>query len=844
MKHKLFYLLLLPFLFCACSDDDFSIDDNGSDTRGPWRVTLAEGMDTTLTYHAQYGILSVRIDGRTEADGEVLVSTENDWFALDRETLPDDNLVCYNCEENTDRQRQLTLRFTAANNPSHYGIITLTQISPNDVDDNEDLTPYDYVGYGYNVYQAAFDKQAICQKEPILETTAIREYYYGQDVVQRSRLAASSTDIVSTYSLHEYSTTLTENASNSKLTGAKQDCSSIQAALQAGKKIDEQNIGRGSVCKIVGAQTIDEGFLKRQIATTSDRPYSEKFEKALNLVLNEHRKGNIARRDTIIRSMLCSFGTHVIMQAFVGGRLEYSFTLDKELPGGVNELIDEEIRFAFGTSMTTSTASERKAVTSNKSAGFKVIGGSDAARKAMEDSIKNLDSSSRIAPQTMTDWLASIDYNDNSTLDIVKFKLAPIWDFVPQELRTPFMNEVLDMANSSSFKIDDKYTGTDIYELDLGSNVTSFSDNDANESLCRIIYNGETPIAEICSEYVPKIRTDKRVVVVYPIFNQKIRMNQGIFLGDGVHKPAYVGFSDSISYVASIDSLANTTVLNRITYLHGNLYLHDPTLRYRDSKDGEFKTYGDVCSLSDGGYWYSYPIAKIGSAFWIRKDIGHAMTFVKSPKDPSDTYSTDKILPEKKDLQEGEDQVLYAFLQNDMCYILQITNDSVYGYKPIEATGLEAYNTKWYLPSPEQVKSLYSFIGYNSKALFPSQVSGFNAKFNGYYGTRDILNGNAQFKDDTNIYKVRYKADNNGNTTINVLAAKTPGTRGASSRIDCLMILRDDYDLYLFDDNSTPGDESTYWQSNFYPVRLVRGAHFIYPSRSFWTARNIYKQTY
>ena len=311
---------------------------------------------------------------------------------------------------------------------------------------------------------------------------------------------------------------------------------------------------------------------------------------------------------------------------------------------------------------------------------------------------------------------------------------------------------------------------------------------------------------EVCSEYVPKIRTDERVVIAYPIYKQHIRLNQGLFLGDGTHRPAYVGFSGADSYVDPIDSLPLGSRVGRFYYVNGNLLLSSP-ISVSSLMGRERTVQDDLFRFVTSGKTVTTPLVKVGAQFWTRRDINHAMGFSRNPS--SKKTNTDEHLA---------GGVLYARFYHDLGYYPQQSNGWAWGYKPntfFEGIGdgqSPSANTKWFLPSPADVRNLYAFLGFNPKALFPGQVSGWDAQFNGYYGIHDFLHGRS-FDDGDN--RQRYLGE------VNVFA-----TRHAEDADNPLFVVLDNhYGLTLYE---ATGD----WHRDYFPVRPVRGFMFEYPTLS------------
>lgn len=397
-------------------------------------------------------------------------------------------------------------------------------------------------------------------------------------------------------------------------------------------------------------------------------------------------------------------------------------------------------------------------------------------------------------------------------------------------MRMDFLNATLLMAQRSDCAYPQSFLGTDIYEINpYGTDADLFTFPAAvpaasasgslfdtpDASLCRLLYYDGEPILEVCSEYVPKIRTDERVTVVYPIYKQHIRMNQGIFIGDGVHQPAYVGFSDAESYVNPLEESRPGDLVDKLYYVNGNLLLANPTsIAGLTGKDRQVKP--DVLQLytddASGYITHQHPIVKVGGCFWTRYDIQHEMLFSRE----NQNSSLDKMV----------DGVLYTRFQWTPNKLFTRRNGWTFDYDP--NTFYETNpNRKWYLPTTAQVTGLYRFLGFNPKALFHGQQSGWEAQFNGYYGWADIMDGNKYFPGQEIL--LRYKGE------LNVICSKDSKTDIGA----CLMVIDKNYKLHLIDDNTYDTTNWDEWRTNYYPVRPVRSIMFEYP-----TLKTIQENTY
>jgi hypothetical protein len=295
---------------------------------------------------------------------------------------------------------------------------------------------------------------------------------------------------------------------------------------------------------------------------------------------------------------------------------------------------------------------------------------------------------------------------------------------------------------------------------------------------------------------VPKIRTDERVTIVYPIYDQKLRMNQGLFLGDGIHQPAWVGFKGSDCYVNLIDDLPPGYCIKQFWFVHGNLSLKNPT---------NLEGLKGTNPIVTGDYFYyifadtfRHPIVKIGSNFWTRSDVYYEMGFTSDP-DSWRNRSDEQLI----------DGTLYSRFYYDIGHYQQEDNGWLWGYDP-NTFYKDSPNMKWYMPMSSEVEALYAYLGFNPKALYQGQQSGFEAQFHGYYGVNDLINNRGFGTNNDVRYLDQYM----------FLAS-----RASDSERDLVMVLDRDYHLRLMEPIGT-------WSDDYFPLRPVRGWMYTYPKWS------------
>lgn len=814
-KWTILSLLLGCLAFCSCTDDIASPSAEG------WAVRL-DGDDgqAVLPRLASYESVKVAVDGK-DAQEFVLVTSSEPWLRLKTDTLPDDGIVAVETETNDESsRREATLTFASTTNPQHVATLTVTQMSSADNGNNSDPVAQMYIGYGYDIYKSTDNPMSVRTKEPILDLALLQSNYSGPDsyeVIHDSKIARMDMKYYTAYTLYQFSTELTQSSSegNRNITGCLEDCKDAMSYCTR-TEFKEQNFGRGTVIKTVFSRVMDRGALDDLRRTERLRfTFSAGFKRAYEAL---KRKSGAARTEAI-KDLLAEYGTHVVIQADLGGRIDYTFTMDKSGTTDNEAEMKEEIDFTFGTmTITDRNTNFNHTVSSRKDAkgAITVKGGSKAAREQLQRETTGLDSSGHMAAESVTAWLASINYDASAArqanLDVVHFELMPVWDLVESSLHDEFLNATMDMMSRSDYKLPNEMLSGALYKLDMTrSDIKNFS-TASNASLCKTLYlnNGVEmmPVMEICQEYVPAIRTDKRVTIVYPIYNNRIRITQGIFLGDDVYPASKVAFSGTKAVVVPLTLTDNKRTVETLYYINGNFSTKSSGLRFfADSERGRLVR-DDVLMLKTTGSdanVYKHPIVKIGNQFWTRENIDHDMNFTYDDQDERDAVICDLFSDKKPSL--------YTRFQYEVDFWFDAYNWWTYGYNP--AVGITGKpNTKWYLPTPEILSNLYAYLGFNPKALFKGQVSGFNAQFDGYMGLVDVLDPSHRYNDGDNY--LRY------NNKLCIIASKNVD----ANRNPNLLLLYPDYRWQKVEIDDAKED----LLDNYYPVRLCRGAYYNFHS--------------
>ena len=421
---------------------------------------------------------------------------------------------------------------------------------------------------------------------------------------------------------------------------------------------------------------------------------------------------------------------------------------------------------------------------------FTIRAGENECVEKIRKSIENFSNESQIDQHLLSDWMNSLegDYRNDAELrkrlTIVGCTTLPIWVFFEPELARLIRERVEEISKQSNYDYDKDIMQGDNCMIELNDGMLRFDTGD-DATLVKVVYHGKVPVAEICHEYVPDIRADRRVTVMYPLVKGSPNLNRGIFLGDGEgNPPSYIAFEGGLVYVNPIDGMGLTDKITKLYYVNGNLYLNDMNAGV---SYGGITVEDAYCVLIDN-VTDRLPFVKIGASYWLRANLEHSI-YLGEPDDPDDEYSNVTV----NEIFDGNRYYTNTFGVIDPTY--RSMNEDFIGVD------------KWYLPQTDDIMNLRNYVYKNPKVLFKGQLSGFDAQFDGFYGVYDIMN------DDKYLGSFDFHYVNE----YSVIACKGEGQTGAA------LVLTPDYQLRTTTLKSA--------NDNFYPVRLFRSSNFKYTEK-------------
>lgn len=767
--------------FSACQGDDDLVGT----------VSLFN-LDFTIPEVESYGrYYTIAVKNLPTNETGFSLHTDAEWMTLTTDTIPDDGIIEFLTENNSEvAGRTGNIVLTSKAHPELQEGIEIYQKGLGDYDSNEECDPTvdNALGWGFSAFETFQDISSIKGKVIDIEKLASFDAEDRFQSVQEVNRARGDFYMESAYSIQEMSSILTKKmCRKTKFLGVKKTVERFKKVCT--KSVNEQYVAYARISKLIATRSFDEGALHYVIENYPDKlPFSVGFLAIYNSI--KETQGNDVK---LIKEMLEKYGTHVVIEASLGGMIDYVATFDKYEATTMKEETEKQCTYVFGRSSSSEKHTSSASLTSRISGdgSIDIAGGDSQKIKALKEAIGKMKDGDAIPNGLLSSWYQSVNFSTSKKdLAIIDFKFIPIWElFTDDELSGKVLSQVYLLAEQSNNTYSDKDTRIDYYKINLKSSDFDFSKaNSQDKSLVRILYNDTVPILEICNEYVPKLRSDRRVTVFYPIYGGKANISQGLFPGDGDgNPPAHLSFWDGEVYVDPIEGYGYTDVLDTAYYVHGCLYETSYNITYQNLKKAVVKDE----TLTFANRSLGYPIVKIGSGYWTRNYITETMGFGKTTA--SGFYKKEYII----------DNILFAHIYGTNRSSFLSANHDIYGNSSDPDYGI---STLWYIPKISDRDNLTNYLGHNLKSLFYGQVSGFDAQFEGYYGSYDAdgkwLGGNLMRVDKGNRCYVPFKIVNGTKTICEALVLNTNYTW------------------------TTATETNKKWVLEYCPVKLFRTSYF------------------
>lgn len=287
-------------------------------------------------------------------------------------------------------------------------------------------------------------------------------------------------------------------------------------------------------------KTIDTNMLELLLESEPEQYLSDNFLYAIDK-LKRNGKDNIA----VVDSFINIFGTHVITNASVGGKLQLDVISDRKAVTTLameKEVKEQSLKLFFKEKVETMTEEELKAVTTlleNSEIHLSAVGGDLSKLNTL---IANPSYSNTAAtPDALYKWQESIDFDEtdpwNNRCEMTDMDVTPIWEFIPdKDVAAVVESRIIATAPT----MQELYGNRNFINVEIPILPGMVSTNFAGTT--KIIDNpwvtdviaAHRHVATICKEWVPEITPDNSVYVVYPIYENRIQMDAGLCVYNGI----------------------------------------------------------------------------------------------------------------------------------------------------------------------------------------------------------------------------------------------------------------------------------------------------------------------
>ena len=700
---KYIALLFLPVLFASCADDD--IVTGGLDNPGGLST---EESEVRLPIRASYH--SIHVESETGSPSGLPVHVDEDWIELMSDTVSYDGYV----EIYVDRNEGLAGRSGYINigNAGDEAIdIKVYQCGLGDDDDNGSITCY--AGCGYNIFQELNAESSICNPifdydratavDPMIVQTVARTWQDTKSITSNSMVEMS-----------ELMTTMQEKT-RTGLKGGKKTILRFEEQKNT-TSFDQTGYAYINFQRIVACSSLDLSKAIQYMEQKQTDILTDDFRKRYDDIVDSPSEEKIFR-------LFKDYGTHIISYVDLGGTMDIAVNFNRTMVGELNMRAEDFNKYFFNGEPSDYTLAngdiQGMDTKVNNTGTFKIFGGD---RQARQQIIKDCNGSGRIKPEHIEAWTRSLPKNNFmseeslSRLSPINVQLVPIWSLFPQQLANLFFQCAIAESQKSMNDVTASAAGLDNYGIKIsGADYMRFGGS-PDESLVRVVYadhsnlSNADPILEVCHEYIPVLKSNERVPVIYPIRKGRTFHGTGLYPGDGKGcPPAWLTFSEGDVFVLPVDGVTPSTRIDSVYYLHGNIYLTSLGLDLKRNFKMQWKPKGIL----------DLPIVKIGSGYWTRRNIDKTI---------NSGFFTGSVFNDREyDADNGEIWVNVNSVLDEPPTGIGPDMDDIY-QKPM----------KWYYPTDIDRDFLTRYVGYETRHLLKGNLSGFDAQFEGFYGPGDI----------------------------------------------------------------------------------------------------------
>ena len=386
-------------------------------------------------------------------------------------------------------------------------------------------------------------------------------------------------------------------------------------------------------------------------------------------------------------NLVNNFGTHLILSAKLGGRLRYANIIDVSKVSGVYDLaaFAQASYNKFSINAQASVEDKyKKSYEENKSSVKTII----TAIGGTPETVTKLDQTpDETAFKEWRETLGKDNYQNTGVVEIVK--TVPIWDLVSDKKRSKEIQDYImggdyerDMAKNYDFR--EGVMG----QIKSVKNLFTEEDLKNGTLIKKLDIDGDV-VAMACHEFIPQLNTQKRSIVLYPVVNNKPKLNLGYFIGNDSKYPQRVCWDSAHTEPTFIPITRNKTLgAQDELYILGCSFLHKDsdaeTIKSGQVREvtwkGAYMTAKGLNSKGEVEAEHKYPLVKIFNNIWTREDLSIEIPGVTKKNSDNQVFYNYKFMAEeeyRKNVPSG-----WTFASDSIFYSLKKELENRYIQRP------------------------------------------------------------------------------------------------------------------------------------------------------------------
>lgn len=645
------YAATLGLTACSNSEDSSPSGSSAKET-----AISVEVLGKTVGDTLMFDMMDSTYDFKIEADGKWRIEDRTRFVqSISQDSGEGNATIQMRLARNyLDRRHVGRLRIVFPEDTSQNKTITIVQKYKGDYDDNADVDVANdiyVVGFGYDAITGGYANIESIEAE-IFDTEELikkKSITYGSN-----KFSYNTTSITgSTISDISFSLATTANVEGGVAGFSAEMKSSFDMS-----KAKKNNYEYALTYINYETQTVKTTKTLKELRKKKNMNVFAYY--AINgLVDEDSEEPDYPSTNEGFRELISDFGSHVVMEARLGGRIRQAMTAD------VSKITSSYDMNVFAK------AAYKGFVDADASVDTKMKQSFEENRSSLDIRVDILGGDKELAPkltskdvdpESVEKWKKSVtDGTDAALIGFSNKGLKPLYELIDESLGP----EAKERKQKLKAYMESKQFASD-FELgyDCGTvteiDVPKIEDNDTNTLIKDIFLNGQL-VAKATLEFVPLLNIKEKVRVVYPVINNKVRFNLGFYIGDKDHKPARVSWDGTDVSIIEYENMDFGAA--KKLYIRGASVTSVPpegTEPHAGTVEDAYLASKIINKNISADFDYNYPLVKIFDHVWIRQDYASSTTrkgFFRQPGSGQVVGSSVNPMWRKYDATEVEEYV-------------------------------------------------------------------------------------------------------------------------------------------------------------------------------------------